>query len=82
MNPGPPVTPGSAGGPTPEPPFLSLHTAVVLLTALVLGLVTGGLTAMTGAPVAGAVLAGLSTASAAVPALRSLISQPREGPSE
>ncbi|MFI5820486.1 hypothetical protein ACIA8I_15375 [Streptomyces rishiriensis] len=76
MDPNPP--PNSR--PAPEP-FLSLHTAVVLLTALVIGLVTGALTALTGAPVAGAVLAGLGAAGPSVPVLRCLIGAPREGPS-
>ncbi|MGW1608953.1 hypothetical protein ACWCQZ_06015 [Streptomyces sp. NPDC002285] len=67
----------SPSGSAPEPPFLSLHTTVVLLTALVIGLVAGGLTILTGAPVAGAVLAGLTAAASAVPVLRSLI-----GPTE
>ncbi|GAA4759440.1 hypothetical protein [Streptomyces sanyensis] len=54
-------------------PFLSLHTTVVLLTALVIGLVIGGLTFLTGAPVAAAVIAGLTSAGASTPALRTLI---------
>ncbi|MFE6962158.1 hypothetical protein [Streptomyces sp. NPDC057696] len=74
----PPQAQPGPNGSEAEPPFLSLHTTVVLLTALVLGLVIGGLTALTGVPVAGAVLAGLSVAGSAVPVLRSLISQPRE----
>ncbi|MFF7130467.1 hypothetical protein [Streptomyces sp. NPDC008240] len=73
----PPAQPGPSG-PETEPPFLSLHTTVVLLTALVLGLVIGGLTVLTGVPVAGAALAGLSVAGSTVPVLRSLIGQPRE----
>ncbi|MEU3670802.1 hypothetical protein [Streptomyces virginiae] len=54
-------------------PFLSLHTTVVLLTALVIGLVIGGLTFLTGAPVAAAVIAGLTGTGASTPVLRSLI---------
>ncbi|WP_328392433.1 hypothetical protein OHS70_00485 [Streptomyces sp. NBC_00390] len=51
MNPNSPVNSGPVGGSGPEPPFLSLHTTVVLLAALVTGLVAGGgLTALTGAP--------------------------------
>ncbi|MFD3505757.1 hypothetical protein [Streptomyces sp. NPDC058678] len=72
----PPAQPGPSG-PEAEPPFLSLHTTVVLLTALVLGLVVGALTVLTGVPVAGAVLAGLSAAGSTVPVMRSLIGQPR-----
>ncbi|MFC7841858.1 hypothetical protein [Streptomyces sp. NPDC057382] len=54
-------------------PFLPLHTAVVLLTALVLGLIIGGLTAITGAHPAAAVIAGLTAAGASTAALRTLI---------
>ncbi|MCX4425849.1 hypothetical protein [Streptomyces mirabilis] len=75
MNLMPPVNPGTTGDSPPEPPFLSLHAAVVLLTALVIGLVLGGLTALTGVPVAAAVLAGVTGAGSSVPVLRSLISQ-------
>ncbi|MFJ4120083.1 hypothetical protein ACIP3U_01980 [[Kitasatospora] papulosa] len=57
----------------PTQPFLSLHTAVVLLTALVIGLVMGSLTAFTGVSAAAAVIAGLTSAGASVPALRTLI---------
>lgn len=77
MNESPPGNSGSTGG-SNEPPFLSLHTSVVLLTATVLGLVIGVLTVLTGAPVAGAVLAGLSAAGTSVPVLRSHIGSPRE----
>ncbi|GGW69971.1 hypothetical protein [Streptomyces xantholiticus] len=71
----PPANPGPSGS-APEPPFLSLHTTVVLLTALVIGLVAGGLTALTSAPIAAAVLTGLAAAGSAVPVLRSLIGPP------
>ncbi|MGW7330141.1 hypothetical protein ACWGIU_16400 [Streptomyces sp. NPDC054840] len=54
-------------------PFLSLHTTVVLLTALVIGLVIGGLTFLTGASAAAAVIAGLTSAGASTTVLRSLI---------
>ncbi|MEU8030671.1 hypothetical protein AB0C13_18805 [Streptomyces sp. NPDC049099] len=53
--------------------FLSLHTAVVLLIAFVIGVVMGTLTVLTGAPVAGAVAAGLTNAGASIPVLRNLI---------
>ncbi|MDA5283696.1 hypothetical protein [Streptomyces sp. Isolate_45] len=63
--------------PTPPPAdngaFLPLRTAVVLLTALVLGLIVGGLTALTGTHPATAVIAGLTTAGAGTAALRTLI---------
>ncbi|MFE0453094.1 hypothetical protein ACFW2D_17775 [Streptomyces sp. NPDC058914] len=60
---------------TPEnpQPFLSLHTAVVLLIAFVIGVVMGVLTVLTGAPVAAAAVAGLTSAGVSVPALRTLI---------
>jgi hypothetical protein len=77
MTSNPPANSGSEGGSVPEPPFLSLHTTVVLLAALVIGLVAGGLTALTGAPVAGAVLAGLTASGSSVPVLRSLIGPSR-----
>ncbi|MFK0253804.1 hypothetical protein [Streptomyces sp. NPDC090445] len=54
-------------------PFLSLHAAVVLLTALVIGCVVGGLSHLGGVPAALAVLAGLGAAGAAVPVLHGLI---------
>lgn len=77
MNPNSPVNPGSASS-SDEPPFLSLHTAVVLIAALIGGLIVGGLTILAGAPLAGAVLAGLSAFGSSVPMLRSLIGPVRE----
>ncbi|MEW2293891.1 hypothetical protein ABZ719_14465 [Streptomyces sp. NPDC006743] len=68
-----PQPPGSSPDEPAAPPFLSLHTTVVLLTAIVIGLVAGFLTAHTGAPVAAAVLAGLTSSGASVPVLRTLI---------
>jgi uncharacterized membrane protein YccC len=61
--------------PTPQgpAPFLTIHTAVVLLIAVVIGLVVGGLTFLSGGAVATAVLAGLTAAGVSVPVLRSLI---------
>ncbi|GAA2304273.1 hypothetical protein Scani_11310 [Streptomyces caniferus] len=72
----PPADPCPGGSP-PEPPFLSLHTTVVLLAAVVIGLVVGCMTVLTGAPVAGAVLAGLAASGSAVPVLRSLVGRIR-----
>ncbi|MFF2123575.1 hypothetical protein ACFVXH_40225 [Kitasatospora sp. NPDC058184] len=70
----PPVTSPAPDEPgPPEPPFLSLHTTVVLLAALVIGLIIGGLTALTGAPIAAAPIAGLMSAGGSIPVLRSLI---------
>ncbi|MFB7057499.1 hypothetical protein ACWF95_04840 [Streptomyces vinaceus] len=57
---------------TPQP-FLSLHTAVVLVIALLIGGVAGGLSFLGGVPVALSVLAGLTAAGGAVPVLRGLI---------
>ncbi|MGW3980135.1 hypothetical protein [Streptomyces mirabilis] len=68
----PPAAP-TPNGSAPEPPFLSLHTTVVILTALVIGLVVGVLTVLAGVPVAGSVLAGLTATGSSVPILRSLI---------
>ncbi|WP_445280250.1 hypothetical protein [Streptomyces sp. DSM 118148] len=57
--------------PTPQgpAPFLTIHTAVVLLIAVVIGLVVGGLTFLSGGAVAAAVLAGLTAAGVSVPVL-------------
>ncbi|WP_254644874.1 hypothetical protein [Streptomyces sp. BV286] len=52
---------------------MTLHTALVLLTALVIGLVVGGLTFLADSPTASAVLAGLLSAGSSVPVLRRLI---------
>ncbi|WP_327267130.1 hypothetical protein OG444_40065 (plasmid) [Streptomyces sp. NBC_01232] len=54
-------------------PFLSLHTTVVLLTALVIGLVMGGLTFLTGTSAAAALIVGLTGTGVSTPVLRSLI---------
>ncbi|MFD4276264.1 hypothetical protein ACFYX8_11790 [Streptomyces cyaneofuscatus] len=67
----------STPGTSPDVPFLPLHTTVVLLVAFVIGVVMGGLTFLSGAPVAGAVIAGLTGAGAAVPVLRLLIGPSR-----
>lgn len=56
-----------------DPPFLSLHAAVVLVISVLIGLVVGGLARLGGTPTALAVLAGLAAAGAAVPVLRTLI---------
>ncbi|MGW3820151.1 hypothetical protein [Streptomyces sp. NPDC005046] len=54
-------------------PFLSLHTAVVLLIAFVIGAIMGVLTLFTGAPGAAAVAAGLTSAGMSIPALHTHI---------
>ncbi|MFF0737834.1 hypothetical protein ACFYVK_40275 [Streptomyces chartreusis] len=58
--------------PSPEPPippenslpgpFITQHTALILLTALVIGLIVPGLTFLNGTPTAGAVVAGALSA--------------------
>lgn len=57
----------------PEAPFGSMHTAIVLLAAVVIGLVVGGLTYLSDFSAPGAVPAGLGAAGLSVPVLRSLI---------
>ncbi|MEV6551870.1 hypothetical protein AB0M57_24635 [Streptomyces sp. NPDC051597] len=52
---------------------MTMHTALVLLTAFIMGLVVGGLTFLGDGRVAGAILAGLFTAGGSVPVLRTLI---------
>jgi hypothetical protein len=63
--------------PESEPPFISLHTTVVLLAAFIIGLVIGGVTVLSGAPAATAVLAGLLGAGSSIPVLRVLIGPSR-----
>ncbi|MBQ0867407.1 hypothetical protein [Streptomyces sp. RK75] len=63
----------SAPATPPEPPFLSMHSAIVLLAAVVIGLVVGGLTFLSQFSAPRAVLAGLGAAGLSIPALRSLI---------
>ncbi|CAN3978402.1 hypothetical protein [Kitasatospora purpeofusca] len=66
-------------GPTPQnqppvsTPLLTVRTAIILLTATVIGLIAGGLTFLGGGPAADAVLAGLAGAGASVPVLHQLI---------
>ncbi|WP_405495687.1 hypothetical protein [Streptomyces sp. NBC_00096] len=57
----------------PEPPLLTLHAAVVLVAAVLVGFTAGGLSHLGGVPAALAVLAGLGAAGGAVPVLRGLI---------
>ncbi|MFG2825683.1 hypothetical protein ACGFX4_40420 [Kitasatospora sp. NPDC048365] len=72
----PDPTPQSRPSPTPPsptPPFLTARTAIVLLSAAVIGLVAGGLAFLDGTPAAGAVLIGLTAAGASVLGLHTLI---------
>lgn len=57
----------------PDPPFISMHTAIVLLAAVVIGLVAGGLTFLSDFSGPGAVLTGFGAAGLSVQPLRSLI---------
>lgn len=59
--------------PSPESPFLTLHAAVVLVVAVLVGFTAGGLSHLGGVPTALSVLAGLGAAGASVPVLRGLI---------
>ncbi|MFE9684053.1 hypothetical protein [Streptomyces sp. NPDC006285] len=62
--------------PVPAPgtePFLSLHTAVVLLADAVIGLVIAALTVVSGTHPATAAVAGLTAAGVSTTALRALI---------
>ncbi|MEU0650149.1 hypothetical protein [Streptomyces umbrinus] len=64
--------PGLVPAPGTEP-FLSLHTAVVLLAAAVTGLVFGALTVVSGAHPGTAAVTGLTAAGASISVLRTLI---------
>ncbi|WP_167355628.1 hypothetical protein [Streptomyces atriruber] len=52
---------------------MTLHTAVVLLIAVAIGLLVGGLSVLSGVPAAGSVLAGLLSGGSSVPVLHALI---------
>jgi hypothetical protein len=55
------------------PAFLSLHTTVVLLAAIVIGSSVGVLTAAAGIGSAKCILVGLTAGGSSIPGLRSLI---------
>ncbi|MEU8717930.1 hypothetical protein [Streptomyces sp. NPDC048663] len=65
----------SSPAPTPQgpPPFMTVRTAVVLLIAVLIGLVVGGLTFLSGGAAAAAVLAGLTAAGVSTPVVHTLI---------
>ncbi|GAA2523619.1 hypothetical protein GCM10010276_88540 [Streptomyces longisporus] len=65
--------PPPSGTPSPEPPFLPLHTAVVLLTAAFIGTIMGGLMFLTEHSTPKAVLTGLTVTGACTIALRKMI---------
>ncbi|MFA7767919.1 hypothetical protein ACGFNX_41860 [Streptomyces sp. NPDC048723] len=68
------TTPSRTPPNQPDPaPFLTVHAALILLAAAFIGSMVGGLTFLSGGPVAGAVLAGLTGSGASIPVLRSLI---------
>ncbi|MFB7334048.1 hypothetical protein ACFC00_20745 [Streptomyces adustus] len=73
MSSAPTPTPPSPPGPDRAASFLTQQTAVVLPAAVVIGLVVGGLTYLSGRSAAGAVLAGVLSAGGSVPVLRTLI---------
>ncbi|MEU9875041.1 hypothetical protein [Streptomyces phaeochromogenes] len=52
---------------------MTVRTALILLTSVVIGVVAGGLTLLCGTQPAGAVLAGLTSVGASVPVLHALI---------
>ncbi|MCX4920284.1 hypothetical protein [Streptomyces sp. NBC_00687] len=54
-------------------PLLSLHSAVVLMIAFVVGAVMAVLTFLTGAPLAAAVAGGITSAGMSIPSLHTNI---------
>ncbi|MFE2916743.1 hypothetical protein [Kitasatospora indigofera] len=54
-------------------PFLTARTVLILLAAVIIAIVVGGLSFLGGAPVAGAVLAGLIAFGTSAPVLHKLI---------
>ncbi|MFJ4895023.1 hypothetical protein ACIP5U_34290 [Streptomyces sp. NPDC088788] len=54
-------------------PLMSLHSAVVLMIALVIGAVMGVLTLLTGAPLAAAIAGGITSAGMSIPSLHTYI---------
>lgn len=54
-------------------PFLTMHTAIILLAAIIIGLIAGFLTFLSGTLIPAAVLAGLTAAGLSIPVLRGLI---------
>lgn len=68
------TTPSHTPPNQPDPtPFLTVRTALILLAAVLIGSVAGGLTFLSGESGAGSVLAGLTDFGASIPLLRSLI---------
>lgn len=73
MSSSPAPTPPDPPAPRQPRTFVTQHTALVLLAGIVIGLVVGWLTFLSGASVAGAVLAGVLSTGGSVPVLRTLI---------
>lgn len=67
------LNPPDAGLPSPVPPFMSLHTSVVILAAGLLGIVMGALMFLAEKSVPKAMAAGLGTFGLSVPVLHKLI---------
>jgi len=63
----------SSSDPSPPGPFLPLHTAVVLLIGVLIGLVAGGLAFLADSTLPLCTLTGLGATGSSVPMLRSLI---------
>ncbi|AWZ06342.1 MULTISPECIES: hypothetical protein [unclassified Streptomyces] len=59
--------------PPPPGPFMTVRTALILLSSAVLGATTGGLAVLAGGGPAAGALAGLAAAGACVSALHSLL---------
>ncbi|MGW7055577.1 hypothetical protein [Streptomyces sp. NPDC054887] len=68
------TTPPDPSDPSPAPgPLVTLHAALILLAAVVIGLVVGGLTFLGGMHAASATVAGLLATGGSIPVLRTLI---------
>lgn len=68
-----PIRPPNPPEPSTQGPFMTQHTAIILLAAVVIGMFVGGLTFLNGTPAPGSVLAGLLSTGGSVPVLRTLI---------
>ncbi|MFC1407491.1 MULTISPECIES: hypothetical protein [Streptacidiphilus] len=70
-----PPTPPAAPPPQPpaQAPFLTMHTAIILLAATLIAIIVGALAFLAGHVVAAAVLAGLGAFGGSIPVLRNLI---------
>ncbi|MGW7046337.1 hypothetical protein ACWGDT_27320 [Streptomyces avermitilis] len=73
MSSAPDPTPSNSSGSSRPGPFMTQRTAIILLTAVVIGLIVGGLTFLSDTAAPGAVLAGTLSAGGSVPVLHGLI---------